>query len=96
MPTKSCAVPPQRDRDMHSRSDCDWQSQNAPLPAGRFDISVFAEDQDYKALRALAAAEYGASMPTALTKHFAATERKGCLGGEQRLTNHGQTDELRA
>ena len=70
MPTKSYAVPPQRDRDMHSRSDCDWESQNAPLPAGRFDISAFAEDQDYKALRALAAAEYGASMPTAHNQTF--------------------------
>ena len=70
VPTKLYAVPPQRDRDMHSRSDCDWQSQNAPPPAGRFDISAFAEDHDDKALRALAAAEYGASMQTAHNQTF--------------------------
>ena len=70
MPTKSYAVPPQRDRDMPSRSDCDWQSQNAPLPAGRFDISAFAEDHDSKALRALVVIGYGASMPTVHNQIF--------------------------
>ena len=70
MPTKSYAVPPQRDRDMHSRSDCDWQSQNAPLPAGRCEISAFAGDQDSKALRALVVIKYGASMPTVHNQTF--------------------------
>ena len=70
IPTKSYAVPPQRDRDMHSRSDCGGQSQNAPTPAGRFDISAFAGDQDYKAQRALAAAEYSSLMPTAQNRTF--------------------------
>lgn len=70
MPTKSYAVPPQRDRDTHSRSDSGSQSQNAPLPAERHGIQAGAGDHDSKALRTLVAIEYGASMPTAHNQTF--------------------------
>ena len=69
-PTKSQAVHPQRDRDMPSRSDCGWQSQNAPLPAERHGIQAGAGDHDSKALRALVVIGYGASMPTVHNQTF--------------------------
>ena len=70
MPTKSYAVPPQRDRDTHSRSDSGSQSQNALLPAERYGIQAGAGDHDYKALRVLVVIEYGALMPTVHNQTF--------------------------
>ena len=60
MPTKSYAVPPQRDRDTHSRSDSGSQSQNTPLPAGRYDISAVAGDLGRTTLHAPVVTEYAA------------------------------------
>ena len=70
MPTKSYAVPPQRDRDTHSRSDSGSQSQNAPLPAERYGIQAGTGDHDSKALRTLVAIKYGASMPKVNNQTF--------------------------
>ena len=84
MSTKSYAVPPQRDRDMPSRSDCGWQAKmlryllddvrSQPL------LEIRITNHFVHLLQTNAAHQYRRPK----TENLMTNERKGSLGGKQR------------